>query len=852
MVLTFLPVSATLHTMNSTLKTGSGMFSACAGRGRPWCAEKRFLVNSLLVCATAVTAAPVEWVRGGKPVAKLYHAPLAQTADSRVFDPKVSVAKGFAALSAEDQDAKCLANALDDLNDHLQKMSGARLEVVVTDDPLAVQAPGIVVGTLAGKLGGDPTRHAEFPEAFRIKSGGGLVLVAGRSDLGSAYGLYELLNQLGCDWVMPGDEGESIPRRDTVAVAEQDAEFAPAWNLRYSWYGGYCRSAQARFEFDRWKLRMRQQLVRRDEFPIGGHSWGNLIREFKAEFDADPTMLALRRDASGNLTRGGVQIETTHPKVIELGVQYIRQQFEKNAWPKDKRVCIPMGPSDGGGVSESAESVAAGSGRISPDSGKPDGTDHVVLFLNTLLEKTKDDFPNLHLGFYLYSWHADYPVKVKPDPRVAIEIADINLSRFHGIGDTSSKSRYYYKNVLDLWGKLHREQGSVMYYRPYSWNLADGYLPFTKLKIWGEEFPYFHKLNVSGILLNLYNDWAINGPHTYLAVRLSWDPTLDWKQVLRHYCEKAYGKGADAMERHFLAMTERQSKAGQEAGCVYAYPLIYDDAFIDEMDLLFAEAAKQAEMELERKRIAYAHLPLEHLRKYLAFRREVNALDLPAARQTYQAIIDGIHTANVQNVQIVGQQGLQFIDRFFQKFLAVGITNSTGDYSIVYKIPDRLKTALDREVQGEQLNYQGTDINDTHYFTTQTFGSTWDAQGLGGYRKGAVWYRIPFTLPAKAENYGLFVGGVDNQIRVWCNGRFVGFGSGGLTTPHVFDLTDAVKPGEENLLAFQVIRVGNFELGTGGIMLPCFVFKGPRVERVIGEDERPFRMLPGGIVDRSD
>lgn len=806
------------------------------------------LMTSLIVGAAA-TAAPVEWIRDGNPVAKLYHAPLPQEADSRVFDPKVNVAKAFAALPAAAQDAKCLANAIDDLQYHLKKMSGATLEVVVTDDPQAVQAPAIVVGALADRLGASPTRHAAFAEAFRIQSGGGRVLVAGRSDLGTAYGVYELLNQLGCDWVMPGAEGESIPRQTTVAIAEQDAEFAPAWNLRYSWYGGHCRSAQARFEFDRWKLRMRQQLVRRDGFPIGGHSWGNLIRAFKEEFEADPSLFAMRRGADGQMVRGGSQIETTNPKVVELGIRYIRQQFEKNGWPKDKRVCIPMGPSDGGGISESLESTAAGSGRISPDSGKPDGTDLVVLFLNTLLEKTQDEFPNLHLGFFLYSWHADFPMRYKPHPRVAIEIADINLSRFHGIGDASSKSRYYYKNVLDLWGRLHEEQGNVMYYRPYSWNLADGYLPFTKLKIWGEEFPYFHKLGVDGILLNLYNDWAINGPHTYLAVRMAWDPTLDWKAVLRHYCVKAFGKGADAMERHFLAMAERQSRAGQEAGCVYPYPQIYDEAFLDEMDRLFAEAGKAADTDLERTRIAYAHLPLEHLRKYFAFRKDVDTLNLPAARETYQSIIDGIHTANVQNVQIVGQQGLGFIGRFFQKFLDTGIQYSTGDYAIVHKIPDRLKTALDRDAYGQHLNYQGPEINDEHYFTTRTFGSTWDAQGLAGYRQGAVWYRVPFTLPAGQANYGLFIGGVDNQVRVWCNGRFLGHARGGLTTPHVFDLTEAAEPGRENLLALQVIRVGNYELGTGGIMLPCFVFKGPRVERAIGENERPFRILPGGIVE---
>lgn len=44
-ILTFIPASAMLFPMSLLLQTGSGMFLALAGRGRPGCAEKRFLIN---------------------------------------------------------------------------------------------------------------------------------------------------------------------------------------------------------------------------------------------------------------------------------------------------------------------------------------------------------------------------------------------------------------------------------------------------------------------------------------------------------------------------------------------------------------------------------------------------------------------------------------------------------------------------------------------------------------------------------------------------------------------------------------------------------------------------------------
>jgi hypothetical protein len=44
-LLTIFPVSAMLSPMTSLIKTGSGMFAARAGRGRPGCDEKRLFIN---------------------------------------------------------------------------------------------------------------------------------------------------------------------------------------------------------------------------------------------------------------------------------------------------------------------------------------------------------------------------------------------------------------------------------------------------------------------------------------------------------------------------------------------------------------------------------------------------------------------------------------------------------------------------------------------------------------------------------------------------------------------------------------------------------------------------------------
>src|SRR5690606_28989929 len=114
-----------------------------------------------------------------------------------------------------------------------------------------------------------------------------------------------------------------------------------------------------------------------------------------------------------------------------------------------------------------------------------------------------------------------------------------------------------------------------------------------------------------------------------------------------------------------------------------------------------------------------------------------------------------------------------------------------------------------------------------------TYKSTWDAQGLGPYRDGGVWYRVnvPVDKALEGKPIGLFVGAVEDTVHVWCNGQYIGMGRGYIR-PFQFDLTDAVKYGQDNLIALQIERRSSLnEMGLGGMLFPSFVFTGPRLEQ---------------------
>jgi hypothetical protein len=662
-----------------------------------------FCIGGLLLLVGAARA-DVPLIRDSQPIAKIYVPSLP------VFDAKKPVPE------------TALQTAVRDLNYHLQKMSGATLEVVQTNDTAQVKGPGVVLGDLAVKLGAVPQKQSESKEGYRLLSKNNLYLIGGESDEGSLFGVYELLNRLGCDWVMPGEIGEIIPQRKSVSAPDADESSAPDFLVRNLWYRGY-DEPRLPAEGERMETWLRRQKKGRYAHPVmgtGGHVWQDFIARHRAEFDKDPTMYALRRAADGTMQRLGPQIESTHPRVIELFVQDIRDAYTRGNWPKDKVAGFGIGPADGLGYSMSSESTAAGSGRMDPIVGEPDRTDLLVLLANEILKRLDPEYPNVYLGFYSYSVHADYPMRYKPHPHLAQIFAPINFSRFHSLTDRNSKSQTYYRNVVEQWGRLSREQGNWLLYRGYNWNLAENMMPYTKVRIWGEELPFYKQQGIIGLNVEATKAWSINGPSDYVFMKMGWNTAQDWRKLLTDYCRKSFGAGAAPMERYFLRQIEAQHGSGQEAGSYNAFHLMYDEAFVAAAQKDFVQATAMAKSEAEKTRIGHFSAAMEALRLYLDYHKATRNFDFAAANTAYQAMLDHWKKEYDTNTDLVANETPAYLKRFLGEFVKASEKYSTGEYRIAARLPDEMPTMHDPNVVGHRMGYQAPELNDNGYAKTKT------------------------------------------------------------------------------------------------------------------------------------
>ena len=100
---------------------------------------------------------------------------------------------------------------------------------------------------------------------------------------------------------------------------------------------------------------------------------------------------------------------------------------------------------------------------------------------------------------------------------------------------------------------------------------------------------------------------------------------------------------------------------------------------------------------------------------------------------------------------------------------------------------------------------------------------------------GAGWYRADVTLPRApaGKKVSLWIGATDGSAKVFVNGKHCPYVTSdgetkdafsGYCTPASFDITDAVREGE-NQVTILCVRTFLNELGTGGLLGPVVVYR---------------------------
>jgi hypothetical protein len=426
-------------------------------------------------------------------------------------------------ISAQaDKEVKARA---EELTAALRKITGAAFTLQAHGD-----GPGIYVGTLAQF----PTPSADDglkifnvydgKEAFAIRTEEGKVKLLGATELGVSNAVYRFLEILGCRWFFQSPAWDVYPSLPTLSFDVNETDRPEV----LSRYFGYPRgdhfektdppAGEALFTWWR-KNRVGKSLK------AGTGHCAHLIRgRFQKEFDAHPEYNALVKGERGTSRWG--QLCVTNPRVIEMAIQYAREQLDKDP----SADMVGVGPDDGGGYCTCPECVKLG-----------DPGNQAFHLANAVARAVQQSHPGKLVGLLAYNWHCD-PPDFPLEPNIYVELTTALLMN----------TKYGFNELLVRWPKHCKYFGLYDYWAVYDWirdRLPSGRTGNMTYVV--EKIPLYARSGICALCAESGTSWGSQGLGYYLGGKLLWNSSEDVETLRNDFYEKAFGPAAAAMKTYY-------------------------------------------------------------------------------------------------------------------------------------------------------------------------------------------------------------------------------------------------------------------------------------------------------------
>jgi len=685
--------------------------------------------------------------------------------------------------------------AATELQSHIEKMSGAKLEVVSSDRVPAGKTT-ILVGQAAPKELEDTIRkQGNDPASFALVVDDRRVCARGLSAEGSLFAVYELLERLGVRWFLPGDLGTVIPETKTILIPSQTTVQVPSFAGR--WHGG---------ERKPWGRRVRMG----GPFFPGAHG---VPLGKEATFEKHPEYYSLV-----NGKRVNRQLCVSNPEVVKLAAAELKSHFRKHPDMPWRGV----GPNDGSGFCECDNCRALDGGDWDVFSNELSVTDRYVWFFNQLLKGIEDEFPDKKLCFYAYHSYMRPPVKVKPDPRIVPALAVIALCRVHGPSNPACPEKSYYVWLAEAWKQVLPE----VYDRGYWFNLADPGFPFLMIHRLRDEIPLGARLGLKGWRVETMNHWASETPSLYIAAKLMWNARADVDALMADFSEKFFGPAAQPMGEYLSLMDHALRDADFHTGSSWNMPQFYPAPLRAKATALLRGAASKAGEGIHRERVKLYELSFAYLEAFIRMREHFSAFEFGKAHEQLQQL-DALRgqLLTYRPPMLHEKVAESYLKRFFRQPVEQAFQRTTGGNELVAAFDDVWDSQIDPLKVGEDLGWWRAEIMGGNWQKLRTATASWSDQGLR-YYKGEAWYRQSVEVPAKFQDKRVFLwfGGIDEKAKVWINGKAIGISHRSALLPFELDATPAIRAGARNVVAARVLNERVNELGTGGITGPVMLY----------------------------
>jgi len=387
-------------------------------------------------------------------------------------------------------------------------------------------------------LGGFHKRYSGRTWTFKpgmLTDDKGVVQFWNHDEMGTMNAVCDFLRGLGVRWYMPGELGEVVPRRASIALAKVNKTVRPDFPVRRFCfqYGLNDR------EMGMWAIR----LGLRDPYDLlVAHGIATMV-ERKEFLEANPEYFALY----GSKRNSDPKSRYHQPCLSSEGlfrenVAFVRALFDHYQF----RVASVMPPDAFGAICQCDKCK----GKDTPERGyRGRLSDYVWDYVNRVAKEVEKTHPDEVILCCAYGTYKHPPLKIEKLNRNVI------VCIVGGREPTNSRAevRAEVRKLREAW--LKKTDNKIMVFENYPFTARGMYLPAFTPHVLGDSVNATKGISqgedIWMTLLHHFDEPGFNHFLIYFTARMYWGGKRDVDALFREYCELFYGPAGDEMRAFF-------------------------------------------------------------------------------------------------------------------------------------------------------------------------------------------------------------------------------------------------------------------------------------------------------------
>ena len=475
-------------------------------------------------------------------------------------------------------------NAAVELQHWIKEMTGATLEIKT------------------GKAGGSRfdicTDDSLGDEGYAIAVSHSRIMLSGGKTRGVLNAVYALLEE-DVGWRYYASDSIRLPKTNTLVIAPVGRRYVPQLKIRDPFYA-------CAFDGD-WSLRNRANApnaavpeVQGGHMDYAGmfvHTAGQLVPPDKY-FKDHPEYFAQAADG----TRTTAQLCATHPEVVKIATEYVRQVLKAN--PHTEIVSVSKNDCQVSCLCPRCQQLR-----------EAEGSDmaNQLYLVNQVAQAIEAEYPDVIIDTLAYLETIQVPKTVRPRRNVAIRLCN----------DAVGAWSYPFKpaeqcdaaKLVSAWSAVHHR----IYIWDYNVNFSHYLAPMPNLDVMVANIRFWIKNHAEGVMLQ----GGYQGPaerdqlKCWVSAKLLWNPAWDDQALARDFIQGHYGKAAPALEEYEALLERMRADHAAEMAAPpggIRYPMdapFFTKGFVTQATAIFSRDKQLAAGdEALTSRVECAELPL--------------------------------------------------------------------------------------------------------------------------------------------------------------------------------------------------------------------------------------------------